>query len=110
MLYSAHRAILALACLFYPTVLLAEVSDKEPNAVLFWQVGLAAFRPWLGAICFTPAAIWFTSLFLEIHSPDVGPYLRLEQGDGYYLQAYAAFALALSGLVTGCLWHRRKSS
>lgn len=118
MLRSAHRAILALTCL-YPTVLLAEVSDKEPDALLFWQVGLAAallclvttrFKPWLGAICFAPAAIWFTSLFLEIHSPDVGPYLRLEQGDNYYLQAYAAFGVAVSGLVTGYFWHRRKPS
>lgn len=119
MLCATHRAVLALTCLFYPAVLLAEVSDKEPDAVLFWQVGLAAallclftarFKPWLGAICFAPAAIWFTSLFLEIHSPDVGPYLRLEQGNGYYLQAYASFALTVSGLVAGYIWHRRKHS
>lgn len=118
MLCSTHRAILALTCL-YPTVLLAEVSDKEPDAALFWQVGLAAallclvtarFRPWLGAICLAPAAIWFTSLFLEIHSTDVGPYLRLEQGNSYYLQAYAAFGIAVAGLVVGYLWHRRKPS
>jgi len=119
MLCPAYRALLALTCFFYPTVLLAEVSDKEPSAVLFWQVGLAAallcfftarFRPWLGAICFVPAAIWFASLFLEIHSPDVGPYLRLEQGKGYYLQAYAAFALAISGFIAGYLWYSREPS
>lgn len=98
---------------------MAEVSDKAPIAALFWQVGLAAallclftarLRPWLGAICFTPAAIWFASLLLELHSPDLSLYLRLEQGNGYYLQAYAAFALALSGLVAGYLWNRRKLS
>lgn len=114
-----HRTLLALTCLAWPGILMAEVSDKMPIAVLFWQVGLATasvclfttrLRPWLGAICFVPAAIWFTSLFLEIHSPDVGPFLRLEQGNGYYLQAYAAFVLAVSGLGAGYLWHRRKHS
>ena len=111
--------LLALACLACPGVLMAEVSDKEPIAVLFWQVGIAAavlcrftgrFKPWLGAISFVPTAIWFASLFLELHSPDISLYLRLEQGNGYYLQAYAAFVLAVSGLVAGYLWHRRTSS
>jgi len=115
----AHRTLLALACLACPGILMAEVSDKMPIAVLFWQVGLAAalvclftsrLRPWLGAICFIPAAIWFTSLFLELHSPDVSLYLRFEHGNGFYLQAYAAFGLAVSGLVAGYLWHRRKHS
>jgi len=90
------RALLALACLAYPGILMAEVSDKEPIAVLFWQVGIAAallclftarFKPWLGAICFVPATSWFASLFLELRSPDISLYLRLEQGNGYYLQA-----------------------
>lgn len=117
MLRPAYRALLALTCFFYPTVLLAEVSDKEPATVLFWQVGFAAallclfttrLSPLLGVICFTPVALWFANLFLEIHSSDVGPYLRLEQGDGYYLQAYAACGLVISGLVAGYLLHRRK--
>jgi hypothetical protein len=119
MRHHTPRALLALACLTYPGVLMAEVSDKEPIAVLFWQVGIAAaficlftarFKPWLGVICFAPAAIWFASLFLELHSPDISLYLRLEQGNGYYRQAYAAFVLAVSGLVAGHLWHRHKSS
>jgi len=112
-------ALLALACLAWPDMLLAEVSDKEPTAGLFWQVGLigallclfaARLKPWLGGICFAPAAIWFATLFMEIHSTDVRPYLRLEQGDSYYLQAYAAFAFILSGLIAGYLWHRRGPS
>ena len=114
-----HRTILALPWLFYPAVLLAEVSDKEPATALFWQVGLAVaflclfaarLKPWLGAICFVPAAMWFASLLLEIHSPDIGPHLLREQGNSYYLQAYAAFGLALSGLIAGYLWHSRKPS
>lgn len=117
--HDTPRALLALACLACPGILMAEVSDKEPIAVLFWHVGIAAaliclltarLKPWLGAICFAPAASWFASLFLELHSPDVSLYLRLEQGNGYYLQAYAAFVLAASGLVAGYLWHRRTSS
>lgn len=118
MRHHTPRALLALTCLAYPGVLMAEVSDKEPIAVLFWQVGTAAaliclftarFKPWLGVICFPLAASWFASLFLELHSPDVSTYLRLEQGNGYYLQAYAAFVLAVSGLVAGYLWHRLTS-
>lgn len=117
MIHPTHRALLMLACLACPGSLMAEVSDKELVAVLFWQVGsttaflclcTARFRPWLGAICFIPAAIWFVGLFLSIHAPDIGPYLRLECGNSYYLQAYAAFSLAMAGLITGYLWHKRK--
>lgn len=94
---------------------MAEVSDKEPIAVLFWQVGttaaliclfIARLKPWLGAICFAPAATWFASLFLELHSPDISMYLRLGQGNSYYLQAYAGFVFAVSRLVAGYFWHR----
>ncbi len=42
MLHRTPRAFLALACLAYPGVLMAKVSDKEPIAVLLWQVGIAA--------------------------------------------------------------------
>lgn len=57
MLHHTPRASLALACLAYLGILMAEVSDKEPIAVLFWQVGIdaaliclltARFKPWLG--------------------------------------------------------------
>lgn len=122
MLYPAHRTILTLVAallVLCPTAVLAEVSDKEPATGLFWTVGLAAaglcllsarVRPWLGALVFAPAALWFFSLFSEIHSPDIGPYLRLEQGDTYYWQAYAAFAIVPCGLVLGYLWHKHQSS
>jgi len=119
MRHSTHRTLLALACVAFPGALMAEVSDKEPTVVFFWQIGLVAsllglvaarFRPWLGVICFTPIAVWFAGLFLEMHSTDVGAYLRGEQGNLYYLQAYAAFALAISGFIAGYLWHRRKTS
>lgn len=55
-----------------------------------------------------PVALWFISLFMEIHSADVGPYLHLEQGTVYYVQAYAAFAVVLFGLIVGVIWHRRR--
>jgi hypothetical protein len=121
MLYPADRAVLKvglLALALLPGVALAEVSDKEPAVQLFWTVGLVAaflcllsarFKPWLGVVVFAPAALWFTSLFLEIHSADVGPYLRLEQGTAYYVQAYAAFAVVLFGLIGGVIWHRQSS-
>ena len=121
MLYPADRAVLKLglfALALLPGSAFAEVSDKEPAVQLFWTVGLVAaflcllsarFKPWLGVVVFAPAALWFTSLFLEIHSADVGPYLRLEQGAAYYVQAYAAFAVVLFGLIVGLIWHRQRS-
>ncbi len=94
-----NRAASVAACFFvvvHPSMVLAEVSDKVPSPEFSWAVGLAAgilslftarLKPWLATICVTPAAIWFISLFSEIHSPDVGPQLKLEQGSSYYLQA-----------------------
>lgn len=117
-----HRAILNLAVLtvlVYPAIVFAEVSDKEPSTDLFWKTGLAAaivclvgarMKPWLGIICFLSAAMWFGSLFLELHSPDVGPHLRTEQGSAYFLQAYAAFGLPLCGLLAGYVWYRKRAT
>jgi len=122
MRHSTHRAISNLAVLTvlaYPATVFAEVSDKEPSTYLFWKIGLAAaiicvagarMRPWLGIICFLPVAIWFGSLFLELHSFDVGPHLRIEQGTSYFLQAYAAFGLPLCGLLAGYVWHRKSAA
>jgi hypothetical protein len=120
MRHSTHRAILNIAVLtvlVYPATVFAEVSDKEPSADLFWKTGLAAaivcfvgtrIKPWLGIICFVPAALWFANLLMEIHSPDVGPRLRIEQGFAYFLQAYVAFGLPLCGLLAGYAWHRKR--
>jgi len=108
--------LVTLTMLVYPATVFAEVSDKAPSADFFWKIGLAAaiicfvgarMKPWLGIICFLPVAIWFGGLFLELHSRDVGPHLRLEQGAAYFLQAYAAFGLPLCGLLAGYFWHRK---
>ena len=122
MLHFTHCAILKLAVLsvlVYPATIFAEVIDKEPSADFFWKIGLAAaivcfvgtrIKPWLGVTCFVPIALWFGSLFLELHSPDVGPHLRIEQGTAYFLQAYAAFGLPLCGLLAGYVWHRKSAA
>lgn len=122
MLLATNRAVIIyvfFVALFYPGSALAEVSDKEPTTHLFWTVGIVAallclfgtrMKPWLGAVLFAPAALWFISLFLEIHSSDVGPYLLLEQGVVYYWQAYAAFGAVVCGLAIGYVWHKRIAS
>jgi len=122
MLRPSHRAILpqlALVILLHPCAALAEVSDKEPTAGLFWTLGLGSamlclfgtrIKPWLGAAFFALALLWFVSLFLEIHSSDVGPHLLREQGAAYYWQAYAAFGTVVGGFVIGYFWRRRISS
>lgn len=121
MLYRPHSAVLTLACMFVmliPSVVLAEVSDKEPAAGLIWVVRAAAaffcflaarFKPWLGLVVFALPMLWFISLFLELHSADVGPHLLVEQGNIYYMQAYASFGLALGGLIAGLLLRRKAS-
>ena len=119
MLCSAYRAILVhafTAILLYRCAALAEVSDKEPTTDLFWTVGIAAallclfgtrIKLWLGIVFFIPTLLWFGSLFWEIHSSDVGPFLLREQGAIYYWQAYAAFVTVLCGFVIGYVWHKR---
>lgn len=121
MLFASYRScwlLLSMVAL-YSHPALAEVSDKEVASSLFWSIGLVAallclvtarVRPWLGAISFAPALLWFGSLLFELHSPDVGPHLLREQGITYYLQAYAALGLVLLGLLLGCLWHKLRRS
>jgi len=97
---------------------LAEVSDKVPAPDLFWVVGLAAstvclvgarLKPWLGAACFVPAALWFIGLLAELHAVDIASHLVAERGTGYYVQAYAAFGLVCGGFAMGWRWHRRSA-
>ena len=120
--YKSRHAAIAFACLtlaLYPEISFAEVSDKEPGVSLFWSVGSATalvclvsarIKPWLGLLSFLPAALWFISLFWEIHAPDLAVNLQLEQGTSYYLHAYAAFGMVLCGLALGYAWHRRTLS
>ena len=121
MLHTAHRPLstrltgLALALL--PGMAFAEVSDKEPSLWFIWAVGLAAsgicmaamaHRRWLGAVLAVLPALWFAGLLMEIHSPDVGPYLYAEQGWSYYLQAYLALTVFVGSLVLGLRMRERR--
>lgn len=96
--------LLTLPCIAY-----AEVSDKVPSSLDIWLFGLGAallcvlagrLRRWfVPFVCIVPV-LWFLSLLIEIHSPDVGPALYAEQGKGYYLHAY----LALTAMTAGAAW------
>lgn len=121
MLYPANRTLLSVTWLvmaFYPASALAEVSDKEPTANLFWAVGLTAailcflltrLNPWLGMAVLLPVLLWFASWFWEIHSPDISPHLQREQGSIYYLQVYAALMTVIGGFAFGYRWRKRSS-
>lgn len=121
MIHSTYRRVLKPAgvmMILMPISVFAEVSDKEPAAELFWIVGASAaalclvsarYKSWLGMIMFLPVALWFSSLFAELHSADVCPHLRAEQGRTYYLQAYGAFGLVLIGLLFGLFWPKKKT-
>ncbi|AQW30100.1 hypothetical protein ACEQ38_15940 [Ralstonia syzygii subsp. celebesensis] len=93
----------------------AEVSDKVPSIHELWLAGLAAgvvcaaagwFRHRLLWVLLPLAALFFVSLLLEIHAPDVGAALYREQGAAYYAQAYLAFGLVLLGGWIGWRWNR----
>lgn len=112
MLHSTDRALskalIVLVTTFYLPSAYAEVLDKVPTLSHIWGVAIASgvvclvvtyFRRWLLILVAFPAA-WFLSLFLEIHSPDVGPALLIEAGRGYIAQAYLA---ALSVIALGVL-------
>ncbi|MCA1855987.1 hypothetical protein LE190_08630 [Massilia oculi] len=109
--------LLAIVCLL-PGAALAGVSDKLSAPDLFWVVGLAAstvclvgarLKPWLGAACFVPAALWFIGLLAELHAVDIASHLVAERGPGYYVQAHAAFGLVCGGFAMGWRWHRRSA-
>lgn len=102
----------------FPISALAEVSDKEPSSLHIWMVAIAAamiclagsyHRRWLAPVLAALPTLWFASLFVEIHSADVGLHLFAEQGWPYYFQAYASFTVFVSSIVLGLLMNRRRS-
>ena len=120
MLHSANRtlskALIAFVTTFYLPSAYAEVLDKVPNLSFIWGVAIASgvvclvatyFRRWLLIVAIFPA-VWFLSLFLEIHSPDVGPALLIEAGRSYIAQVYlAAFSVIALGAI-GCFLNTKK--
>ncbi len=100
------KALIALVAIFYLPSAYAEVIDKVPNLSFIWGVAIASgatclvatyFRRWLLILAVFPA-VWFLNLFLEIHSPDVGPALLIETGRSYIAQVYlAAFSVIALG-------------
>lgn len=121
MLHSADRALstkIALCLLAFPTHALAEVSDKEPSVFCMWSVGVVAalvcyfgsrHRRWLALVLGGLPALWYGSLFMEIHSADIRTHLYVEQGAAYYVQAYLSFTIFVLGLAAGLVANRRKN-
>lgn len=60
------------------------------------------------------SSLWFASLFLEIHSLDVGSYVLVEQGAASCQHTYASLAIVVVvvvvGLVFGRIWYRHRRS
>lgn len=113
MLHPSYRTLpssLSLGTLLtFPCIAYAEVSDTVPSSLHIWMIGLGAallcalagrLRRWLVPVAGIAPAFWFLSLFMEIHSPDVGPALYVEQGSRYYLHAY----LTLTMLAGSAVW------
>jgi hypothetical protein len=118
---STVRALLEKAAfvlpLLAPSAAMAEVSDKEPSLVFVWALGSVAsivcfvgtyFRWRLAPILAALPLLWFASLFMEIHSADVGPHLYAEQGLSYYIQSYLSLAIFMAGLVLGLIMNKRR--
>ncbi|TVT47312.1 MAG: hypothetical protein FHP94_14575 [Denitromonas halophila] len=80
----------------------------------FWGVAIAAsilvlilahWRYLALAFAVLPT-LWFVSLLLEIHAPDLAGPIAHEQGRAYYLQAYAAIAMFV--VACAAAWRLRK--
>lgn len=122
MLHSADRALskalVAFVAVFFWPNAYAEVIDKVPSVSQIWGVAVASgvaclaltyFRRWFLVLAAAFPAVWFFSLFLEIHSPDVGPALLIEAGRGYIAQAYlAAFSVVALGALGWFLNSRKR--
>ena len=122
MLHPADRTlsktlILLVTVLYLPSAY-AEVIDKVPSLPFIWGIALTSGIVCLVATYFHRSllilvafpAMWFLNLFLEIHSPDVGPALLVEAGRSYIIQAYLAalsvVALGVFGWVLNARKHR----
>lgn len=122
MLYTPYRSLfkkVIIALLFLPILAYAEVSDKEPSVLYIWSIGAisaavcffgAYYRRWLLAVLVPAPALWFVSLFIEIHSTDVGLALYQEQGIVYYLQAYLSLLLFTFGSGIGWLINGKRKN
>ena len=115
-------ALLATATLLLlPSVVAAEVMDKEPSieglwtrAIIFGVVGLLAWRRGLrwgiGATFLSLLFVW--GFYTELTDPFVGPDILKEAGAGYVSGAYMSFwvcaFLHLAGIALSL--HRRKAT
>ena len=116
--HALPKALIVVIATCYLPCAYAEVSDKVPTLPLIWGVAIASgliclmatyFRRWL-LISVAVPAVWFFGLFLEIHSPDVGPAILVEAGRGYIIHAYLAalsvIALGVLGWILNAQKHR----
>ena len=119
--HPAHRAkgTAGLAPALAPAAALAEVSDKVPSLPHVWGVagiaGLALllamrFKPRLSWLIAPVLVLWFAALLLEVHSADVGPAIRSEQGVGYVVQVDLAGGLAVVAGWIGWRWRKGRSA
>ena len=96
----------------------AEVMDKEPSAAQNWLTAAAGgllaiaawrWRLWAG-LTVTTLVMWeLIGVYLELQDPFVGPAMRLEAGEQYVTQYYAAVAVAVVLNATGVYLRIRRS-
>ena len=87
-----------------PTLVWAEVMDKEPTALELWAVGilwgLAGLFAWrrhvvLGIVVTLLAFPLVWGFHWELTDSYVGPAIRREAGQGYVVQAYLSMGLCV---------------
>lgn len=96
-------------CLMLSSPALAEVSDKEPDAIQVWLVAAgicavafvaAKIRPWFALPLLPVSSLLALAHISELNDPAVGPAIRQELGEAYIWQVYLAAAVALIGPLT----------
>lgn len=104
----------------FPSVVAAEVMDKEYTLAQIWIVSIAGaacsfalcrWRAWLVFILFPLAFLLPSVVIRELWDPYIGPAIVREAGYGYVIQSYMAALLVIVGHTSGVvLWFRRRSS
>ena len=105
-----------LAIIFYPTLGLAEVSDKIPTQGFIWAFGIVTgillflllrISKWFNLLAIL-VLVYFGALVHETTFSDISRHIRIEQGVLYSVTVYGAFCFFIVALLLGNYYGKSK--